>query len=189
MRYLIFFTLLILGLWVAGIRVHPEVLKDYLEAYTRRDYRKLDLKSGRSLIGEYLGENADSIRLKVGGGFVTFRLSEIEKMTQITTSEIKTAIERGEIPDFPKKSFLTRRPEDSLLPKVQIKIPPVLSSQTPASTTPSSASAPGLPFDASPALEMAQKYKSLAEARRMEIEENVRQMEEGDSSSQPQSSR
>ncbi len=184
MRYLIFFVLMILALWTVGVRIHPEVLKNYLDAYARKDYRRLELTSGHSVIGEYAGESGDSVRLKVAGGFMTFQPAEIRKMTQITTPEIRLAIERGEILDFPKKPLITRKLEDSLIPLPATKATSGFSSVPSAASQPAAAAATAapntLPFNASAALEMAQKYQSVADLKRKQTEAMVRQMEEGD---------
>ncbi len=106
--------------WAAGIRVYPEVFKDYAEILIHKDYRRIEMRTGPAVIGEFESESREGVKLKTAHGSVLFPATSIQKMKQLVISEVFDALRRGELPGTPKLPAVEYLPsENYFLPLVR----------------------------------------------------------------------
>ena len=114
-RYLIFLVFVVGAAGVAGVRVHPEAVQDWVKKKDFNNFRKIDMKTGGSFIGELVGETEESIKIQVEGGSFVFQKSELASMRNIDQSEMD--FYATELIGQSKRSLVTWRKEDGLFYK------------------------------------------------------------------------
>jgi len=97
MKLFLLMVILIFGAWAAGVRAHPEVLPDYLQLFLQKDLRKVELRNGREMTGEFMAEKDGRLELMVRGQLMTFSTSEVTKTRQIGPVEIIQALKEGSL--------------------------------------------------------------------------------------------
>lgn len=161
------------GAWSAGVRLHFDALAEWLKAGgTPKTYRKIDLKSGGSLVGEILNEDTNSIRVKVDGGSLTFSRAEISTIAELDSKTMQSGQAVNNL--APNKPIITLRPEDRIFAKKatrKMTVPPTV----PVQQSPG----PSFPAHAQAVLAQAEQVRGLAAQRQREVEDEVRKMEEG----------
>jgi hypothetical protein len=117
-----FTTLLIIlgGSHALGMRFHADAFKQRM-GYENRDFRKFNLTSGRSFVGEILKETPDSYKVTFEGGAMVFSKSEIASMEPVDPKTSNFGDYADEIVLLPRKPVLTFRKEDSLFYKAPVK--------------------------------------------------------------------
>ena len=100
--------------WAAGIRIYPEVFKDYAELFIHKDYRRIELRSGQSVIGEFESETKEGVKLKTRKGSIIFPATSIQKMNQLVLKDVFDALQRGNLPDTPKYPVAEYRASENL---------------------------------------------------------------------------
>ena len=120
--------LLAVGLvWLSGVRMHSEVLKDYGEIFFQRDYRLVEMRGGTKVIGEFVSETPRGVQLKTRDGVILFPSTSIVKTKQLVIHEVFEALRDGELPGSPAKSFLAYLPGENhvfpLIQKIQEMLP------------------------------------------------------------------
>lgn len=187
--------LLLFAAYVLGFRFHPEALQRRLFETDQRQFRKIDLRSGKTFVGEVLKETPDSVKVTFEGGAMSFSKKEIMAMEPVDPKTSKFSEYADEMVMLSQKPIFTFQREDSLFYEAPPLVAPwvasiksghAIKSGSPPAARPASAQNPlgeesqaGLPQGFERALELAQKTQEMAEQRRAEQEELVRQMEEG----------
>lgn len=110
---IIFFIFVIA--WAAGFRLHPESVSDYLPFASKpKNFRKVDLKSGGSVVGLLHRQTEEEVVLSTEGGFISFKTDEIVKMEALNSKQAASNRFWGVDQRPYGKPLLTYRPEDSL---------------------------------------------------------------------------
>lgn len=123
MRLIFLTVVLVFGAWAAGVRVHPEVAPGYFQIFFQKDYRKVELRNGRIVTGEFLSEKDGRIELSSGGKVYSFGLTEIVRTSQIGPVDIYRAMKDATIP-LPKGTPLIayRKEEGVFAPGRRVRI-------------------------------------------------------------------
>lgn len=120
MKTIFLFFLTLALLWGAGVRVYPETLREYGEVFISRDYRSVEIRGGKTYIGEFVSESADGVRIKIASGPILVPASSIVKTKQLVLHETFEALRKGELPGVPKQRPLEYlASENKLLPLIQ----------------------------------------------------------------------
>ena len=184
--------LLLFAAYALGFRFHFEALQQRLFETDKRQFRKIDLRSGKTFVGEVLKETPSSIKVTFEGGAMSFSKNEIVAMEPVDPKTSKFSEYADEMVMLSQKPVFTFRPEDRFFYKASP--PPVapwvasLNSESPRSAGPAAGGTPktlgdeggtALPQSFDKILALAQKTQEMAEQKRAEQEELIRQMEEG----------
>lgn len=112
-RFFVFAILCLIPLTLCafGFRFHGDALKSRM-GYESREFRKVNLKSGRMFVGEILSETPDSLKMTFEGGAMTFSRSEIKSMELIDPKTAAYGEYADEVVLLPKRPIITFRPED-----------------------------------------------------------------------------
>jgi len=97
--------------YAAGLRLHPESIHKLIDKTAKRHYVRLDIGSAGSFYGELMEANAESVRVLVQGGQISFQRSEISQITDIPESEARLHLP-DEAAILPPVTF---RQEDNLV--------------------------------------------------------------------------
>ncbi|MDP3921026.1 MAG: hypothetical protein Q8R76_09525 [Candidatus Omnitrophota bacterium] len=98
-----------------GYRLHLEAIPDYLQNYTPKEMRKIDLINGQSIVGEIVNETDEYIKLRFEGGHIILPREEIEANTLIDESRLGSdEISELMIRDA-KRPFITHHEDLSLV--------------------------------------------------------------------------
>lgn len=120
MKTIVLFFLILGLLWGAGVRVYPETLREYSEIFISRDYRSVEIRSGKIFIGEFVSENKEGVKIKIATGPILVPASSIVKTRQLVIHETFDALRKGELPGVPKQKPLEYLPsQNKLLPLIQ----------------------------------------------------------------------
>lgn len=120
MKTVLLFFLTLGLLWTAGVRVYPETLREYGEILIVKDFRRVESRSGKFIIGEFMAETPEGVRVKTDSGPVLLPASSIAKTKQLVLHEVFDAMCRGELPGVPKtRPIEYHASENHLLPLIQ----------------------------------------------------------------------
>lgn len=120
MKTIVLFFLVLGLIWGAGVRVYPETLRAYTEILITRDYRSVEIRSGRIFIGEFVSENKDGVKIKIPTGPILVPASSIVKTKQLVLNEVFNSLLKGELPDVPKQRPVEYLPsQNKLLPLIE----------------------------------------------------------------------
>ena len=105
------------GSWAMGLRIHPEVLGKNFHPGPAPQWVRLDLKTGKSMIGRLVREDERGIKIRFEGGSFVFSKQEVQKLTRLEPKDLGENLEEEEAELMQKKSLFTFRSQDSIFYK------------------------------------------------------------------------
>lgn len=175
------------GGYALGFRFHPEALQKNL-SYENRQFRKINLQSGRTFVGEILKETPDLIKVTFEGGAVSFSKNEIISMEPIDPRKAEFDEYADEVVMLAQKPLITFRREDSIFYTPPPKTAGAWANSAAAkSASPEKKGGEDSEENANEMsmekinkiMELASKTQEIAEQKRVEQEEMIKQLEQG----------
>lgn len=109
--------------WVIGVRFHPENIQQLLKEITTKqktpskNLKKIDLTSGKSIVGEVIHESKSKVVLRLYGGKVDYSRDEIKAINSLDNSEMKAGVykKEGSQEKTPEQRIFTYNKKQALL--------------------------------------------------------------------------